>query len=54
MTSEQAKWASQHDWYIRRYKGIASGYVVEVRCDMVAGEYKAFDDFQALQAWAGY
>lgn len=54
MTSQHAVWAKQHDWFIRRYKMIEGGYVVEVRDSLHPDGYQAFTDLAALRAWAGY
>ena len=68
MTRNQAKWASQHDWYRYTFEDIdRAADDAMVVCVLETGtqrqpdgtvteysESHTFTDYQALRAWAGY
>lgn len=49
MTTQQIKWASQHDWYI-----LKAGAGVLCHHDEAQGETMYFSCFKELYQWAGY
>lgn len=53
MTTKQANWARQHDWYYGE-RNSAKGIIILARDDMVSGEVRFFNNFDELYIWAGY
>lgn len=54
MNLKQAKWAEQHDWFIRSRRTPYGTYMVVCRPSYEGEEVQTFTDFQVLRAWAGY
>ena len=55
MTTQQAVWASKHDWFIDAVPSkLSNGLRIHVKDDMVAGNVLVFHNFIKLQQWAGY
>jgi hypothetical protein len=53
MTLRQAKWASQHDWWLSTSKIMTGWYSIRV-ADTMESTVVTFTDFDMLYAWAGY
>ena len=55
MTPKQARWASDHDWYIAS-KGAAWITVTVRDWDLTSGDcfHRNFTSFKELKDWAGY
>ena len=50
MTSNQIKWAKQHDWF----EGVTEHCYIVVRGEEWEEDTRTFTSFQALRHWAGY
>lgn len=53
MTSEQARWAKSHDWYVSAEQNDGGEWLVWTKENGKLHPWP-FKDFNELRAWAGY